>query len=142
MAGPGISTKKYPKFGFRKRGRRNGVASDFSVFFIFRFLPFSSVSFRFLPFSSVSFLFLPFHFQKKTGRHRSRDPFCETPKIECSRPSLKYVSKKCSVFHCLDQGMGETTIPKITRNGRKCPQWRRMATNRRLIETNRRLIGD
>ena len=55
----------------------------------FRFFPFSSVFFRFFPFfpffpfSSVFFRFLPFfpfHFQKKTGRHRSRDPFCETPR--------------------------------------------------------------
>ena len=61
--------------GFHKRGRRNGVASDFfpfsSVFFrFFRFSLFSSVFFRFLPFFSVSF---------SVGRHRSRDPFCETP---------------------------------------------------------------
>ena len=53
--------------------------SDFSVFFpffsfFFRFFPFLSVFFRFFPFSS----FFPFHFQKKkTGRYRSRDPFCE-----------------------------------------------------------------
>ena len=63
------------KSGFRKRGRRNGVASDF--------LPFSSVFFRFLPFFpcflSVFFRFFLFHFQKRTGRHRSRDPFPETP---------------------------------------------------------------
>ena len=38
----------------------------FLSFFLFRFLPFSSVFFRFLPFFSV-------------WRHRSRDPFCETP---------------------------------------------------------------
>ena len=55
--------------GFRKRGRRNGVASDF-----FRFLPFSSVFFRFFrvffPFSSVFFRFLPFSsvsFSEKNG---------------------------------------------------------------------------
>ena len=61
--------------------------------FFFRFLPFSSVFFpflsvffrflpflfRFLPFFPVFFRFFPFHFQKKTGRYRSRDPFCETP---------------------------------------------------------------
>ena len=100
---------RYSFSGFRKRGRRNGVASDFFPFssVFFRFLPFSSVFFRFfllfsfrflhffpfsgvfIPgfseffrlflFSSVFFRFLPFHFQKKTGRHRSRDPFCETP---------------------------------------------------------------
>ena len=34
-----------------------------SAFFLF---------FRFLPFFS-------FHFQQKTGRHRSRDPFCKSP---------------------------------------------------------------
>ena len=62
----------------------------FSVFF--RFLPFSSVFFRFFrffpvffPFSSVFFRFFRFFSvffvsfsEKKTGRHRSRDPFCET----------------------------------------------------------------
>ena len=64
----------------------------FSVFFrFFRFFRFFSVFFRFFPFFSVfsafSFRFLPifpffpFHFQKKTGRHRSRDPFCETPNV-------------------------------------------------------------
>ena len=83
--------------GFRKRGRRNGVASDFFRFF-FRFLPFSSFfsvfslfsfrffrsllfvpfSFCFFPFSSVCFRFI-FEKKKKKGRHRSRDPFCETP---------------------------------------------------------------
>ena len=47
----------------------------------FRFFPFSSVFFRFFPFFSVFFRFFPFHFQKKTGRHRSRDPFCETPSL-------------------------------------------------------------
>ena len=59
----------------------------FSVFFrLFRFFPFLSVFFPFFPFLSVFFrffpflsVFFPFHFQKKTGRHRSRDPFCETP---------------------------------------------------------------
>ena len=87
--------------GFRKRGRRNGVASDFfrffpfsSVFFPFFsvfssvFFPFSSVFFRFLPFFSVFFRFFPFHFQKKTGRHRSRDPFCETPNLGDTPSSL------------------------------------------------------
>ena len=68
------------KSGFRKRSRRNGVASDFfrffpfsSVFFrffpffpcflsVFRFFQFSSVSFRFFlfPFFSVFFRFFPF----------------------------------------------------------------------------------
>ena len=61
--------------GFRKRGRRNGVASDFFPFF-FRFLPFFSFlpfsfRFHFFPFlllfsGSESFRFLPF----KTGRPR------------------------------------------------------------------------
>ena len=77
--------------GFRKRGRRNRVASNF--FHFFRFLPFSSFFFRFhvflflLSFSSSDFFrFLPFFSsssvsfsEKKPGRHRSRDPFGETP---------------------------------------------------------------
>ena len=49
----------------------------------FPFFPFLSVFFRFFrfllfffPFSSVCFRFI---FRKKTGRHRLRDPFCETP---------------------------------------------------------------
>ena len=49
-------------------------------------LPFSSfcsVSFLFfrffLLFSSIFFHF-PFRFQRKTGRHSSRDPFCDTPR--------------------------------------------------------------
>ena len=77
------SELKFPFF----RGFEKGVAGTvslpiFSVFFRFLpfffrfflvFFPFSSVFFRFLP-------FVPFHFQKKkTGRHRSQDPFCETP---------------------------------------------------------------
>ena len=45
--------------GFRKRGRRNGVASDFS-FFPFFFSRFFLLSFRFLPFFSVFFPFLSF----------------------------------------------------------------------------------
>ena len=95
------TSEKFLQSGFRKRGRRNGVASDFSAFFrflpfflLFPFLRFFPVSifvlfccfffgFRFFPlfcpFSSVSFCFLPLHYQKKTGRHRSQDPFCETP---------------------------------------------------------------
>ena len=44
----------------------------FTPFWLFFFL--GSVFFRFFPFSSVSFLE-----KKKTGRHPSRDPFCETP---------------------------------------------------------------
>ena len=82
--------------GFRKRGRRNGVASDFSSVFlpIFSvFLPFNSLL-KYLPFSSIFirfhfsiffffsgssfFRFLPFHFQKKRGdrfaRHLLRNP--------------------------------------------------------------------
>ena len=97
---PAGKDQTWGNWGFRKRGRRNGVASDFfpvffSVFFrflpfssvfslfSFRFLQFSSVFFRFLPVSSVSFRFFPFFsvsFSEKTGRHRSRDPFCETPR--------------------------------------------------------------
>ena len=54
-----------------------------SVFF-FRFLPFL-LFFSVFPFSSF---FFSFHFQKKkkTGRHRSRDPFkiCETPIVGLS----------------------------------------------------------
>ena len=83
---------------FRKRGRRNVVASDF-----FRFLPFSSVFsvffsffcpfpflflfffrfFPFFPFSSVSFPFssVSFSEKKKTGRRRLGDRFCETPTL-------------------------------------------------------------
>ena len=51
--------------------------------FFFRCLPFSSRFLpRFLPFSSIFpfFLFLSrFILRKKRVRHRSRDPFCETP---------------------------------------------------------------
>ena len=86
--------------GFRKRGRRNRVASDFFlVFFPFSSV-FSSFSFRFLPFSprfflvffpfsfcflSVFFRFLPFFpflsvfsvpFSEKKKRE---DTVCETP---------------------------------------------------------------
>ena len=83
--------------GFRKRGRRNGVASVFFRCFLdfFHFLPFFTFPFlsffvflvglrfiqfffRFLPF--FFFCFLPFHFHEETGRHHSRDPFSETPK--------------------------------------------------------------
>ena len=69
------------------------ISSVFFHFFpfssvFFRFLPFSSWMFfsgsdffRFLPFSSVSFFrFLSVALSEKAGRHRSRDPFCETPK--------------------------------------------------------------
>ena len=57
---------------------------SYSFFFrFFRFLPFLSVSF--LPFfgsfwGSDFFRFVrSFFFEKKGGRHRSQDPFCETP---------------------------------------------------------------
>ena len=90
----GISQKGSPeRCGFR-------FIPLVSVFF--RFLPFSTlfypfpflflfgcffrvpIFFRFFRFSFFSvffrfFRFLPFHFPKKTGRHRSRHPFCETP---------------------------------------------------------------
>ena len=58
------------------------VFFPFSSFFsvLFRF---PSDFFRFCPFSSVFIRFLPFHFlkkkKKKTRRHRSQDPYCETP---------------------------------------------------------------
>ena len=96
--------EKGTESGSRKRGRRKGVASDFFPFSVFPFSSVSSVFFRFffrfrffsffavvfffqVPIFSVFFRFffsrfLPFHLQKKkkkTGRHRSRDPFCETP---------------------------------------------------------------
>ena len=74
--------------GFRKRGRRNGVAFPiFSVFFRFLpfssvffrfFFPFSSVFFRFLPFSSVSFRFFPFFFVSFSEKERG-DTVRETP---------------------------------------------------------------
>ena len=91
----GLRKRKYliPSFsGFRKRGHRNGVASDsfrslpffhvfsfFSVPFFpfwlffgrFRFFPF------FIPFSSDFFPFSSVSFSEKK-RHRSRNPFCET----------------------------------------------------------------
>ena len=80
--------------GVRKWCCRNGVASDFfrffrfpqfssvffrfhfsflDIFFGFRFFPFFS---RFLPFFSVSSVSFS---AKKTGRHHSRNPFCQTP---------------------------------------------------------------
>ena len=73
-----------PLFVRKIRGFAKGVARTvplpiFSVFF--RFLPFF---FRFLPcflpFFSVFFLFSVSFSEKKTGRHRSRDPFCGTPR--------------------------------------------------------------
>ena len=78
----------------------------FSVFF--RFLPFPYVFFRFhlFPFSAVFFRFRFFTFflfssvffplssvsfsEERTGRHRSRDPFCETP-IHCIWVGLFYL---------------------------------------------------
>ena len=55
-------------------------------------------------------------------------------------PALN-LSKNSCVFPCLDKALGKRTIPKITRNGPKNPQWRLTATNQRLIVTNRRLIA-
>ena len=55
-------------------------------------------------------------------------------------PALN-LSKNSCVFPRLDKALGKRTIPKITRNGPKNPQWRLTATNRRLIVTNRRLIA-
>ena len=59
--------------------------SVFFFFRFFRFFPLLAVCCRFLPFFSVFFRFFPFHFQKKKkGRHRSRDPSCETPiRVAC-----------------------------------------------------------
>ena len=72
--------------GFRKRGRRNGVASDFFRFFpffsvsfrflsvFFRFFPFFSVFFRFFPFSSVFFVSFS---EKKRGDTVRETPFAK-----------------------------------------------------------------
>ena len=82
----------------------------FSVFFVFlRFLLFFSflavffsvptffhfsVFFRFFfPFSSISF-----SHQKKTGRHRSRDPFCETPTSLFGIPSFPFCKEFLAVL--------------------------------------------
>ena len=75
-----------PWIACKNRNFAKGVAGTVS-------LPISSVFFCFLPcflfFFSVFFLFsvffrfffsVSFSEKKKTGRHRSRDPFCETPK--------------------------------------------------------------
>ena len=65
-----------PKYsGFRKRGRRNGVASDF-----FRSLPFLSVFFRFFLFSSVFFRFI-FRKKKKNGETPFARPLLCYPEI-------------------------------------------------------------
>ena len=50
-------------------------------------------------------------------------------------PALN-LSKNCCVFPCLDQAIGKTTIPNITRSGPKSPQWRLIVTSRRRIVTN------
>ena len=83
--------------GFRKRGRRNGVASDFFPFFS-RFLPFCSVSFRFssvvfrfLPFFSVLFRFFRFIFRKKKKRG---DTVRETPFAKPRVVFLAFLGKK------------------------------------------------
>ena len=79
--------------GFRQNGVASffpfslfSVFSFFSVFSLFSFPFFSyllSVFFCVLPFSSVFFCFLPSSFRlifkENGGRHRSRDPICETP---------------------------------------------------------------
>ena len=53
----------------------------FRFHFLFLFCCFFRVPVFFCPFFPFLpfFHFLPFHFRKNTGRHRSRDPFCETP---------------------------------------------------------------
>ena len=86
-----------PHLGFRKRGRRNGVASD-----LFRFFPFSSVSFRFfLVFFCVVFSrFVPFCFQKKRG-----DTVRETP---FAKPRLMRSGQRLWWFGC--DTSGETAI--------------------------------
>ena len=43
--------------------------------------------------------FLPFHFQNKTGRHRPRDPFCETPTLRTTI-RLSRVCMYCNYFCC------------------------------------------
>ena len=53
--------------------------SGFRSFVFFRFLPFYSFFFLFSSFFSVFFCFI--FRRKKKGRRRSRDPFCETPRI-------------------------------------------------------------
>ena len=90
--------------GFRKRGRRNGVASDFfrflpffSVFFpfFFRFFPFPVFSFLavffgfrffpfFFPFSFVFFRFPPFPFQKKKGGDTIRETPFAKPRLSAA----------------------------------------------------------
>ena len=52
--------------------------------------------------------------------------------IVSSLPSLEFVREFLRFFPCLDKAIGKTTIPEITRNGQKHPQWRLIATNRRL----------
>ena len=65
----------------------------------FRFLPFFSVLsvfsvfFRFSPFLPF---FCRFIFRKKTGRHRSRDPFCETPIPRTCKLQLTYSGTQCT----------------------------------------------
>ena len=120
--------------GLRKRGRRVCVASDF-----FRFLPFSSVFcvflfsvsilFPFFVFFRVRFwsffprflsIFFRFIFRKKTGRHRSQDPFCETPIAGYnSRPKLL---ASLSNFRALNQTFVHThfSLPAGEINIRGC----------------------
>ena len=110
------SREFFPKFsrafpgiwsGFRKRGRRATVSLPiFSVFFrFFRFFVLFSVSIFFSPslavFLQVSifslfsvFVLFIFRKKKKTGRHRSRDPFWETPIWE----PLQRSQKKTTAF--------------------------------------------
>ena len=94
-AGPRFSFVITSVSGFRKRGRRNGVASDFFRFFrFFRFLPcFLSV---FLRFFSDFFLFFRFIFRKK--KHSSRDPFCETPTVRCLSGSAVEPLVRCLIW--------------------------------------------
>ena len=68
---------------------------------------------------------------------RSSFPWC----LLCVLCPALNLSKNSCVFPCLDQAIGKTTIPKITRNSPKSPQGRLIAPNRRLIATNRRLIA-
>ena len=104
MAGRGDS-------GFRKRGRRNGVASDFFRFLrfssvLFRFFPFLSVfSFRFLPFLSVFFRFFPFHSQKKKRGDTVRETPSAKPRGDGTHPQRSCRVGNFQGTHCMELAM-------------------------------------